>query len=131
MIMDNNLLIMGNYNQLFNDMLNINIKHDVIYRSKGLPSHMLKSRHEKCLKYIDYIPEIIENPDYIGINPNEKGQTIELVKRYGGNVLIGIKVDKNNDYLYVSTMYDISEAKLQRRLYSGRLKEFAIDTVKR
>lgn len=79
MIMDNNLLIMGNYNQLFNDMLNINIKHDVIYRSKGLPSHMLKSRHEKCLKYIDYIPEIIENPDYIGINPNEKGQTIELV----------------------------------------------------
>ena len=98
MIMDNNLLIMGNYNQLFNDMLNINIKHDVIYRSKGLPSHMLKSRHEKCLKYIDYIPEIIENPDYIGINPNEKGQTIELVKRYGDNVLIGIKVDKNNDY---------------------------------
>ena len=129
--MDNNLLIMGNYNQLFNDMLNINIKHDVIYRSKGLPSHMLKSRHEKCLKYIDYIPEIIENPDYIGINPNEKGQTIELVKRYGDNVLIEIKVDKNNDYLYVSTMYDISEAKLQRRLYSGRLKEFAIDTVKR
>ena len=122
---------MGNYNQLFNDMLNINIKHDVIYRSKGLPSHMLKSRHEKCLKYIDYIPEIIENPDYIGINPNEKGQTIELVKRYGDNVLIEIKVDKNNDYLYVSTMYDISEAKLQRRLYSGRLKEFAIDTVKR
>ena len=118
--MDNNLLIMGNYNQLFNDMLNINIKHDVIYRSKGLPSHMLKSR-----------PEIIENPDYIGINPNEKGQTIELVKRYGDNVLIGIKVDKNNDYLYVSTMYDISESKLQRRLYSGRLKEFTIDTVKR
>ena len=131
MIMDNNLLIMGNYNQLFNDMLNINIKHDVIYRSKGLPSHMLKSRHEKCLKYIDYIPEIIENPDYIGINPNEKGQTIELVKRYGDNVLIGIKVDKNNDYLYVSTMYDISESKLQRRLYSGRLKELTIDTVKR
>ena len=129
--MDNNLLIMGNYNQLFNDMLNINIKHDVIYRSKGLPSHMLKSRHEKYLKYIDYIPEIIENPDYIGINPNEKGQTIELVKRYGDNVLIGIKVDKNNDYLYVSTMYDISESKLQRRLYSGRLKEFTIDTVKR
>ena len=129
--MDNNLLIMGNYNQLFYDMLNINIKHDVIYRSKGLPSHMLKSRHEKCLKYIDYIPEIIENPDYIGINPNEKGQTIELVKRYGDNVLIGIKVDKNNDYLYVSTMYDISESKLQRRLYSGRLKEFTIDTVKR
>lgn len=129
--MDNNLLIMGNYNQLFNDMLNINIKYDVIYRSKGLPSHMLKSRHEKCLKYIDYIPEIIENPDYIGINPNEKGQTIELVKRYGDNVLIRIKVDKNNDYLYVSTMYDISESKLQRRLYSGRLKEFTIDTVKR
>ena len=34
--MDNNLLIMGNYNQLFNDMLNINIKHDVIYSIQGI-----------------------------------------------------------------------------------------------
>ena len=127
--MDDNLLIMGNYNSIFNKLLGINITHDVIYRSKGLPAHMLKSHHEKCLKYIDYIPEIIESPDYIGVNPNEQGQSIELIKRYKDNVLLGIKVDKNDEYLYVSTMHDISETKLQRRLFGGRLKEFSVDTT--
>jgi len=36
-----------------------------IFRSKGLPAHMVKRKHYKCLKYIDYIPDIIANPDYI------------------------------------------------------------------
>lgn len=76
-------------------------------------------------KYIDYIPDIIDNPDYIGVNPNENGtDSIELIKRYRDNVMIGIKLDKENDYLYVSTMHDIQESKIQRRLYSGRIKEF-------
>lgn len=69
-----------------------------IYRSKGLPIHMIKRRHEKCLKYIDYIPDIIENPDYIGINPNENAdKSIELIKKYKDNILIGIKIDKDNN----------------------------------
>ncbi|WP_270467099.1 PBECR2 nuclease fold domain-containing protein [Butyribacter intestini] len=127
--MDDNLLVMGNYNQSFNEILDIDIKYDTIYRSKGLPAHMLKSNHAKCLKYIDYIPEIISNPDYVGINPNEEDQTIELVKRYRDNILLGIKVDKNKEYLYVSTMFDIPESKIQRRLHSGRLKEFSIDNI--
>lgn len=41
--MDDNLLVMGNYNQSFNEILDIDIKYDTIYRSKGLPAHMLKS----------------------------------------------------------------------------------------
>ncbi len=129
--MDDNLLVVGNYNQAFNEILDIDIKYDTIYRSKGLPAHILKSNHAKCLKYIDYIPEIINNPDYIGINPNEEGKTIELVKRYKNNVLLGIKVDKDKEYLFVSTMFDISESKIQRRLHSGRLKEFFVDTTKK
>lgn len=126
--MDNKLLKVGKYNLVFNDILGINISDFDIYRSKGLPAHMLKRHHEKCLKYIDYIPDIIKEPDYIGINPNEtEVQSIELIKRYRDNVLIGIKLDKDNDYLYVSTMYDISESKIQMRLFSGRFKEFIID----
>lgn len=56
-----------------------------IYRSKGLPSHIVKRKHYRCLKYIDYIPDIILKPDYIGINPNEQGKSIELIKRYADN----------------------------------------------
>ena len=123
--MDNELIKVGTYNNVFNDILGINISESEIFMSKGLPAHMLKRHHEKCLKYIDYIPDIICCPDYIGITPNETDtQSIELIKRYKDNVLIGIKLDKDNDYLYVSTMHDITESKIQRRLYSGRIKEY-------
>ena len=108
-------------------MLGIDIKELGIYRSRGLPAHMVKRKHYKCLKYIDYIPDIIETPDYVGINPNEQGISIELIKKYADNVLIGIKLDTNEEYLYVSTMHDIQESKISRRLHSGRLKKIPVD----
>lgn len=126
--MDDNLLKVGKYKSEFNDILDINISELDIYRSNGLSVHMTKRRHENCLRYIDCIPEIINEPDYIGVNPNEKEtESIELIKRYDDNVLVGIKLDKDRGYLYVSTMYDVQESKIQRRLYSGRIKEYLID----
>ena len=98
-----------------------------IYCSKGLPTHMVKRKHYKCLKYIAYIPDIIKEPDYVGINPNEEGTSIELIKKYADNVMIGIKLDTDGEYLYVSTMHDVQESKISLRLHSGRLKEFSID----
>ena len=78
--------------------------------------------------YIDYIPDIIESPNYIGINPNEDGtESIELIKRYKDNISVGIKLDEENGYLYVSTMHDIQEGKISRRLHSGRIKPFSVD----
>ena len=85
---------------------------------------MVKRKHFKCLKYINNISEIIENPDYIGINPSEDN-SIELIKRYKDNVLIGIKLDTEESYLYVSTMHDVQESKIERRLHGGRLKKFS------
>ncbi len=66
-------------------------------------------------------------PDYVGINQNEHDSCIELIKRYADNVLVGIKLDADENYLYVSTMHDIQESKISRRLYSGRIKEFSVD----
>lgn len=97
------LVSVGTYKSEFNSILGINIESKEIYRSKGLPAHMLKSKHANCLKYIDYIPDIKDN------------------------VLIGIKLDKDKDYLYVSTMHDVQESKIKRRLHSGRLKKFIVD----
>ena len=122
--MDENLLKVGKYDNKFNEILGIEIAEVEIYRSKGLPAHMLKSKHQNCLKYIDYIPDIIENPDYVGVNPNEKeNSSFELIKRYKDNILIGIKLDKDGDYLYVATMHEVQESKIIRRLDSGRIKE--------
>jgi len=121
------LLRVGSFMEKFNNVLGTNMEPLEIFRSKGLPAHMVKRKHYKCLKYIDYIPDIIANPDYIGINPNESGDSIELVKRYEDNVLLGIKLDTEGQYLYVSTMYDVQESKVSRRLHSGRLKQFEVD----
>lgn len=126
--MDDNILKVGKYNTEINKILGLEMEELDIYRSKGLPTHMVKSRHYKALKYIDYIPDIIESPDYVGINPNEHGtESVELIKRYKDNILVGIKLDAENGYLYVSTMHDIQEGKISRRLYSGRIKEFSVD----
>ena len=121
------LLKVGQYNSKFNEILRIARKDLEIYRSKDLPSHMVKRKHFKCLKYIDYIPDIILEPDYIGVNPNESDISIELIKRYSDNVMIGIKLDTDGEYLYVSTMHDVQESKIARRLHSGRIKEFFVD----
>ena len=74
------LILVGEYNIELNDILDINIEKMKIYRSKGLPTHMVKRKHYNCLKYIDYIPEIIKNPDYVGVNPNESTISFELIK---------------------------------------------------
>ena len=36
---------------------------------------------------------------------------------------LGIKLDKDGDYLYVATMHEVQESKIVRRLHSGRIKK--------
>lgn len=107
---------LGHYYEFIN-------KYDYIFQSDGLIKH-IKKRHPECTQYINKISEIIQNPDYIGINPNEKGRSFELVKIFQDNVQIGIKLDNQDDYLYIATLYTITEAKLKHRIENGRLKKF-------
>lgn len=117
----------GELNPELSEILGYNINKRDVYISTGLKAHMIKRKHFKCLKYLESMSDIINNPDYIGINPNEKSDSIELVKRYDDNVLVGIKIDPYKDYLYIATMHDIQDSKLSRRVHSGRLKEVVID----
>ena len=87
-------------------------------------SHLVKKKHMKCIPYLDCLDDIILNPDFIGINPNETIDSIEIVKRYEVGVLVGIKLNYKENYLYVSTIHEISESKIRRRQNSGRLKRF-------
>lgn len=126
---ENDLIEAGMFKDDFNKILDISLPIGMIYQSKGLSAHMIKRKHFKCLKYLDKINEILDDPDFVGINPNEDN-SIELIKRFNDNVLIGIKLDTDKNYLYISTMHDVQESKIQRRLHSGRLKLFnkGIDT---
>lgn len=127
---EDKLIEVGEFYQELNDIIGSDLPLQKIYRSKGFPSHLIKRKHFNCLKHIDFIPDIIENPDYVGINPNEDGETIELIKVLDKNILVGIKLNIDENYLYVSTMHEIQEPKLQRRIHGGRIKKVNIDKDK-
>ena len=121
--MTEEMLVVGKYKTEWSERLELEIEEQEIYMANGLKIHVAR-RHPECLDYLDLIPEIIKAPDFIGVNPREKvGQSIELVKRCDPNILIGIKLDIKNNYLYVATLHEIREARINRQLYSGRLKE--------
>lgn len=111
----------GNLNKKIHKMMPTISKYSVVYKSQGLIKHIQK-RHPECTKYLSSIPSIISDPDYIGINPNENGTSFELVKILDDNIQIGIKLDIKDDYLYVATLHNITESKLQHRIKNGRLK---------
>ena len=96
------------------DIVKVNIEN--------LRKHLEKRNHDNMIKYLSRISELLENPTYIGINPREKGRSIEYVIQLDENVLIGIKLDYKNEYFYIATMHEISELKLNQRIKNGRLK---------
>ena len=93
-----------------------------VFQSVGLGIHVRK-RHPNFICYLDKISDIIETPDYVGINPGEPN-SIEMVKCFNDNIQIGIKLDAANNYLYVATLFDVTDSKIEKRIESGRLKRF-------
>lgn len=100
-------------------ILGIQQKSIKIYRSKGLLAHILKRKHYKAAKYLDYIPEIINSPNYAGFY---NGQ-IELVKIFKDNIFLSLKLDESKNIYYVATLFDVSKAKIESYCKSGRLKK--------
>ena len=123
--MNRTLRPVGRYIEAYNKALGIHLPCNTIFQSGGLSTHISK-RHPECLKYIDKIGDIISNPDYLGVNPQEKN-SIEFVKCYSNNVLVAVKLDSRNDYLYVASLYEIKQSKLERRIHSKRLIRMSLD----
>ena len=99
----------------------------VIYASPGVLKHIMK-RHGKQLdrktkaSILDWMKKILDDPDYIGIYKNDEGQTaIEFIKKAYTNLLLGVEVDEEKQYIYVTTMYPITDKKIENRVYSGKL----------
>lgn len=123
--MDNNVFPIARYNKTLNKYLPFSLDYELVFQSVGLEKHIRK-RHPECVGYLQYLPHIIERPDYVGVNPHESGTSFELVKRIGQNMQVGIKLDVKNDYLYVATLHSITDGKLKHGAENGRLKKFDI-----
>ena len=108
----------------------------IVYASPGVIRH-IKKRHGKQLtkkvkeNIIETIEIIMKNPDYFGLDyMGGNGGSLELVKKIDNILLLGLDVDLEDKYIYVATIYPITESKLNARIHSGRLiavEEFEIE----
>lgn len=106
--------------------LNIDTEIEKIIISKGLKAHVIKQNHDNVLKYFSEIENIINEPDFIGVNPREKGPSLEYIKIFDENILLAVKLDSKRNYFYTASMYEVTEAKLQSMLRSGRIRKYKI-----
>lgn len=111
------LILLGQLSIQVISLLKIPEQEIKIYRSKGLLAHLLKRKHYKAAKYLDYISDIIENPDYAGMSDGQ----IELVKIFKDNIFLSIKLDVTKQIYYVATIFDVNQSKIDSYCKSGRL----------
>ena len=114
---DDKLVKIAFYNSKYNSLLNVDYAPFPIYKSKGLLKHLINKKHFVAAKYIDYLPDIINNPDYIGIHNGN----IELIKCYKDNIFISIKLDVKKSKYYVATVFDVKKSKIDTYVRNGRL----------
>lgn len=112
--------IVGTYIELFNEITGQHLPCGDIYQSDGLEKHLLK-HHPDEIELMNDIEDVINSPDYIGKNPKEP-ESVELVKIMCQNVMVCVKLDSVNNYLYVASVFSINQSKLTNRVKSGRLK---------
>jgi len=114
---DDRLIKIAFFNTKLNALLGTEYEAFSIYKSKGLLAHLINRKHFVAAKYIDYLPDIIRQPDCIGIH----NDSIELVKCYRDNIFISVKLDSSRSKYYVATMFDIKRSKIESYIRSGRL----------
>jgi hypothetical protein len=77
--------------------------------------------------HISCIPDIIENPDYVGRHP--KDNSIQYIKRINELMLVAVRIkDKGN--LSFRSAYPITEAQLDDYLMYGNTTEYNKDIDK-
>ncbi|MBQ5588019.1 MAG: hypothetical protein IIU73_05320 [Selenomonadales bacterium] len=108
----------GEFIQQYNDLLGTAFPCGEIFRSDGLFSHINK-RHPDCAKHYQDIGDIIRNPDYIGASDDG----VEFIKKIDEYLLVAVKIDSKDGYLYVATLYELTEGKVLRRTSSGKYKK--------
>jgi hypothetical protein len=101
------------------DKLKINLNPGEIYLLQGGLKHIERKRKNFFQEYINLLPDVIKNPDYIGTNPKYKN-SVEFIKKVKKNVLVAIR---SNEFgtLSVVTMFEVTNAKINRMLKHNRI----------
>lgn len=96
-----------------------------VYVAPGLIKHIQKHKNEfseDVLKDLfGTMKSVLNTPDYVGCDPKEEGTSLELIKKIDDNILIALQFDITDNYIYVASLYTVTDAKIHNRLYSKRL----------
>ncbi len=106
----NKRVVVGQYIAKYNELLRLHLPEKEIYQYPGLEKHVAK-KHEFCLRFIEFIPEIISKPDFIGKHPDIPF-SVEFIKRFDKNILVAVQLDEAETHFYVSNLYDITDGKI-------------------
>lgn len=72
---------------------------------------------DEYYKYIEDIPNIIENPDYIGLPPHD--DSIQFIKVHDSITLVAVRISQTGKTSY-RTMYPILEGQLKDYIKKNR-----------
>ncbi len=117
----------GELNEQVIELLKLDLKpQNINIWSSRLKEHCEKHKDEYSSvnaynQAIRFIPEIIKNPDYVGLHRNGN---IQYVKKLEDISLVGIQILKGSGHLLFRTIFPISETKLKKSVRSGKLIEF-------
>ena len=117
-----NFVVLGELPSVFADYFKLKLIDNRIVMWRDRLEYIEKHRSEfindkDFYDNIISIPNIVNCPDFIGVNPNGRG--IEFVKKMNSNTMVAIRVSKTGNLAFRS-MYPITEVKLANRLNSGR-----------
>ena len=85
-------------------------------------NHMLKCHNNDYIKYGCYISQIIDAPDYVGINP--KDNSIEYIKKFSIDdefVKVAVRVSVSGVY-FVRSIYIVNKNRVHNFISKGTLK---------
>lgn len=103
------------------NLINLNIKEcDIILwedRFKYIEKHKVNFKSEEdFVKHVKAIPNIIQNPDYVGRHP--KDNSIQYIKQLDELMIVAIRI-KNKGSLCFRTAYPLTHKQLDDYISSG------------
>ena len=109
------------------DILGLNLKpQNIFIWSPRISEHCEKHKDEYSSvqeydKAIKSIPQIIQNPDYIGLHSNGN---IQYIKQIGDISLVGVKIIKGDNNLLFRTIFTITEDKLEYYIKTKKVYKY-------
>ncbi len=104
-------------------ILNIqSLEDDNIYLGSTNIEHMQNSHPKDYEKYKDQLRNIVNTPDYVGINP--KDSSLEYVKEFkieNEYVKVAVRVTTSNKY-FARSMYILNNKRVENFINKGTLK---------